>query len=83
MAENLLEERLMATLEAPPWQHVERQLKHAARELQIADTLGWEATSDGKKLNIRANFKQNQLEGRVIIRYGPGSGMKPHGARST
>jgi len=66
--------------EAPAWQHVERQLEHAARELQIVDTSGWEATAGGRKLDIRASFKENRLEGRVIIRYGPGSEMKPQGA---
>jgi len=58
---------------APAWQHVERQLKHATRELQIGDTSGWEATAGGRILNVRESFRKNQLEGRVVIRYGPGS----------
>ncbi|MBP1599512.1 MAG: hypothetical protein H6Q05_4889, partial [Acidobacteria bacterium] len=58
------------------WQHVERQLRHATRELQIDDTSGWEATAGGKKLNVRESFRKNRLEGRVVIRYGPGSKKK-------
>ncbi len=63
--------------EAPAWQHVERQLKHATRELQIADTSGWESRAEGRKLDVRASFRKNRLEGRVVIRYGPGSSVKP------
>ena len=61
---------------APAWQHVERQLRHATRELQIDDTSGWEATAGGKKLDVRESFRKNRLEGRVVIRYGPGSKRK-------
>ncbi len=61
---------------APAWQHVERQLKHATHELQIDDTSGWEATAGGRRLKIRESFMRNQLEGRVVIRYGPRSGRK-------
>ncbi len=61
---------------APAWQHVERQLKHATRELQIGDTSGWEATVEGRTLNVRESFMKNRLEGRVVIRYGPGSSGK-------
>ncbi len=64
---------------APAWQHVERQLKHATHELQIDDTSGWEATAGGKRLNIRESFSRNRLEGRVVIRYGPGSRRKRRG----
>jgi hypothetical protein len=65
--------------EAPAWQHVEHQLKHAVLELQIDDTSGWEATVAGRKLDIRASFKENRLEGRVVIRYGPGPAMNAAG----
>jgi hypothetical protein len=66
---------------APAWQHVERQLKHATRELNIDDTSGWEATTGGKKLNVRESFRRNRLEGRVVIRYGPGSRRKGRGGQ--
>jgi hypothetical protein len=66
---------------APAWQQIEHQLKHATRELQIGDTAGWKATVEGRTLNVRESFIKNRLEGRVVIRYGPGSGRKRRGGQ--
>ncbi len=56
---------------APAHQQVAQQLKHAVRELQINDTSGWEASADGRKLDVHASFMTNRLKGRVVITYGP------------
>jgi hypothetical protein len=61
---------------APARQHVARQLRHAVLELGISDTSGWEASADGRRLDVQASFIENHLSGRVVIRYGPAT--EPH-----
>src|SRR5512135_2636771 len=61
---------------APAWQHVERQLKHATRELQIDDTSGWEATAGGK------NWTSARASGRTGSRAVSSSATVPARRRS-
>ncbi len=66
---------------APARQEIAQQLKHAVRELQINDTSGWEASADGRKLDVHASFMANRLKGRVVITYGPAEKQRSASSR--
>jgi hypothetical protein len=59
-------------MEVPARQNVRDQLTRAAEALGIvADTNGWEASSDGRTVDARTTFVENGFAGEVIILYGP------------
>ena len=59
-------------MEVPVRRDVREQLTRAVEALGIvADTDGWEVSSEGRSVDARATFMENGLTGEVIIRYGP------------
>jgi len=59
-------------MEVPARRGVREQLTRAVEALGIvADTNGWEASSEGRSIDARTTLMGNDLAGEVIIRYGP------------
>lgn len=55
-------------------EHVEHELKKAAKELHITDTAGWVARVNGTEIDPAKSYEQNRLSGKVVIDYGPREG---------
>jgi hypothetical protein len=57
--------------EVPIHQPVKVELKHAAKELGITNTVDWIAVVDGRELDIEKDYAANNLSGHIVIKYGP------------
>jgi len=62
----------------PEHQPVDDVLKKAARKLHLADTSGWLAIVAGRKIDASKSYRENALQGRVEIDWGPDHGAGGH-----
>jgi len=59
-------------MEVPAGSGVREQLTRAVEALGMKDDAnGWEASSEGRSIDVRTTLMENRLAGEVIIRYGP------------
>jgi hypothetical protein len=58
----------------PVKQPVEEVLRKAAKALNLTDTAGWVATVNKRVINIALSYEANNLQGCVIVDWGPPEG---------
>lgn len=62
----------------PEAQPVDVILKQADNKLHITNTAGWIAVVGGRKIDITKSFRDNALNGRIEIDWGPDHGAGGH-----